>query len=115
MILVFCGIGVFSPNNSDFDIHLMALFGFMGYVFAKIDCEPAPMLLGLILGPLMEEYLRRAFIISHGDATVFLTSPISATMLVLALVTMSVVLMPAIRSRRRRPSRRKRDRGARGT
>ena len=63
LILVFCGIGVFSLNNSDFDIHLMALFGFLGYVFAKLDCEPAPMLLGFILGPLMEEYLRRALII----------------------------------------------------
>ena len=64
---MFCGIGVFSLNNSDFDIHLMALFGFLGYVFAKLDCEPAPMLLGFILGPLMEEYLRRALIIGRGD------------------------------------------------
>ena len=67
VILVFCGIGVFSLNNSDFDIHLMALFGFLGYMFAKLDCEPAPMLLGFILGPMMEEYLRRALIIAHGD------------------------------------------------
>src|SRR4029434_7593469 len=85
VILVFCGIGVFSLNNSDFDIHLMALFGFLGYVFAKIDCEPAPMLLGFILGPLTEEELRRAFIISRGDPSVFVTSPISATMLALAV------------------------------
>ena len=100
VILVFCGIGVFSLNNSDFDIHLMALFGFLGYVFAKLDCEPAPMLLGFILGPLMEEYLRRAFIISHGNPAVFFTSPISATMLVLAAVTMVIVLLPAIRRKR---------------
>jgi TctA family transporter len=100
LILVFCGIGVFSLNNSDFDILLMALFGFLGYVFAKIDCEPAPMLLGFILGPLMEEYLRRALIIGRGDWSVFVTSPISATMLALAAVGMAFVLMPAIRSKR---------------
>jgi putative tricarboxylic transport membrane protein len=100
VILVFCGIGVFSLNNSDFDIHLMALFGFLGYVFAKLDCEPAPMLLGFILGPLMEEYLRRAFIIAHGDAWVFVTRPISATMLGLAVIAMVIVLMPAIRKKR---------------
>ena len=100
LILVFCGIGVFSLNNSDFDIHLMALFGFLGYVFAKLDCEPAPMLLGFILGPLMEEYLRRALIIGRGDWTVFVTNPISATMLVLAVVAMGFVMMPAIRKKR---------------
>jgi len=100
LILVFCGIGVFSLNNSDFDIHLMALFGFLGYVFAKLDCEPAPMLLGFILGPLMEEYLRRAFIIAHGDPSVFVTRPISATMLGLAVITLAIVLMPAIRKKR---------------
>jgi putative tricarboxylic transport membrane protein len=100
LILVFCGIGVFSLNNSDFDIHLMALFGFLGYVFAKLDCEPAPMLLGFILGPLMEEYLRRALIIGRGDWTVFVTNPISATMLVLAVVTMVFVMLPAVRKKR---------------
>ena len=100
LILVFCGIGVFSLNNSDFDILLMALFGFLGYIFAKIECEPAPMLLGFILGPLMEEYLRRALIIGRGDWTVFVTNPISATMLVLAVVAMGFVMMPAIRKKR---------------
>jgi TctA family transporter len=91
---------VFSLNNSDFDIFLMALFGFLGYVFAKLDCEPAPMLLGFILGRLMEEYLRRALIIGRGDWTVFITNPISATMLVLAIVAMGFVMMPAIRKKR---------------
>ena len=100
VILVFCGIGVFSLNNSDFDILLMALFGFLGYVFARIECEPAPMLLGFILGPLMEEYLRRALIIGRGDWMVFLTNPISATMLVLSFVAMVFVMMPAIRKKR---------------
>ena len=63
-ILVFCAIGVFSLSNSEFDVYLMALFGVLGYVFAKLDCEPAPMLLGFILGPMMEEYLRRAMLLS---------------------------------------------------
>jgi putative tricarboxylic transport membrane protein len=78
----------------------MALFGVLGYVFAKLDGEPAPMLLGFILGPLMEEYLRRALIISRGDAMVFLTRPISATMLVLAVIAMVIVLAPAVRKTR---------------
>ena len=59
----------------------MALFGVLGYVFRKLDCEPAPMMLGFILGPMMEEYLRRALLITKGDATVFITRPISATLL----------------------------------
>jgi putative tricarboxylic transport membrane protein len=100
LILVFCAIGVFSLNNNTFDIYMMALFGVLGYVFAKLDCEPAPMLLGFILGPLMEEYLRRALIISRGDAMVFLTRPISATMLVLAVIAMAIVLAPAVRKTR---------------
>jgi TctA family transporter len=99
-ILVFCSIGVFSLNNTEFDIYLMALFGLLGYVFAKLDCEPAPMLLGFILGPMMEEYLRRALLISHGDATVFITRPISATMLVLALIALISVLVPSISRKR---------------
>jgi TctA family transporter len=99
-ILVFCAIGVFSLNNSEFDIYLMAAFGLLGYVFAKLDCEPAPMLLGFILGPMMEEYLRRALTQSRGDPTVFFTRPISATLLVLAIAALLVVLLPAIRKTR---------------
>jgi TctA family transporter len=94
-ILVFCGIGVFSLNNSEFDIYLMALFGLLGYVFVKIGCEPAPMLLAFILGPLMEEYLRRAMLISRGNAWVFVQRPISATLLALAVLAMCAVLIPA--------------------
>ncbi len=99
-ILVFCSIGVFSLNNSDFDVYLMALFGLFGYVCLKLDCEPAPMLLGFILGPMMEEYLRRALLLSRGDPTVFITRPISATMLALALVFLCMVLVPAFRKTR---------------
>jgi TctA family transporter len=100
-ILVFCGVGVFSLNNSTFDVYLMAIFGLLGYVFAKLDCEPAPMMLGFILGPMMEEYLRRAMILSRGDPTTFLTRPISATLLVIAVVAMLAVLLPAVSKTRR--------------
>jgi TctA family transporter len=92
---VFCAIGVFSLNNREFDIYLMALFGLLGYVFSKLGCEPAPMLLAFILGPLMEEYLRRAMLISRGDLMVFLKRPISATLLGLAVLAMCAVLIPA--------------------
>jgi TctA family transporter len=94
-ILVFCGIGVFSLNNSEFDIYLMGLFGLLGYVFSKLGCEPAPMFLAFILGPLMEEYLRRAMLISRGDPMVFVRRPISATLLGLAVLAMCAVLLPA--------------------
>ena len=99
-ILAFCCIGVFSLNNSDFDIYLIAISGVMGYVFSKLKCEPAPLLLGFILGPLMEEYLRRALVLSRGDATVFITRPISATMLAISIVAIAVVLAPAVRRQR---------------
>ncbi|MFA5905195.1 MAG: tripartite tricarboxylate transporter permease [Desulfobacula sp.] len=94
-ILSFCAIGVFSLNNSEFDIFLMALFGLLGYLFIKLDCEPAPMLLAFILGPLMEEYLRRAMLMSRGNPMVFIQRPISATLLVIAVVAMLLVFIPA--------------------
>jgi len=99
-ILVFCAIGVYSLNGSTLDVHLMALFGVLGYVFSKLECEPAPMLLGFLLGPMMEEYLRRALTIARGDATTFLTRPLSATMLAMAVIAMVIVLLPAIRKTR---------------
>ena len=94
-ILVFCAIGVFSLKNSQVDIYFMGLFGVVGYVFSKLGCEPAPMLLAYILGPLMEEYLRRAMLLSRGDPMVFLRRPISATLLALAVLTMLSVLLPS--------------------
>jgi putative tricarboxylic transport membrane protein len=99
-ILVFCSIGVFSLNNREFDIYLMGLFGVLGYVFAKLGCEPAPMLLAFILGPMMEEYLRRAMLISRGDPWVFIQRPISATLLALAALAMAVVLLPSLSKKR---------------
>jgi TctA family transporter len=74
----------------------MALFGVFGYVLAKLDCEPAPLLLGYILGPLMEEYLRRAMTLSRGDPTIFLQRPISAAMLVVAVLAVAAALLPAV-------------------
>ena len=100
LILMFCAIGVFSLKNSTFDISLMALFGLFGYLCAKLDCEPAPLLLGYILGPMMEEYLRRALLLSHSDPMVFLQRPISATMLILSAIALVVVLSPALRKKR---------------
>ena len=99
-ILMFCAIGVFSLNNNEFDIWLMALFGLFGYICAKLGAEPAPMLLGYIIGPMMEEYLRRALLLSHSDPMVFLRSPISATMLILAALALAVVLLPSLRKKR---------------
>jgi len=99
-ILVFCAIVVFSLSNTEFDVYLMALFGLLGYIFVKLDCEPAPMLLGFILGPMMEEYLRRAMLLSRGDPLVFVQRPISATMLALAVLGMVAVLAPVISKKR---------------
>ena len=99
-ILVFCAIGVFSLNNSDFDIILMALFGVFGYFCGKLEMEPAPMLLGFIIGPMMEEYLRRALLLSRSDPMVFLERPISATMLIMAAIALAVVLLPSLRKKR---------------
>ncbi len=99
-ILVFCGIGVFSLNNTEFDVYLMALFGVVGYIFVKLDCEPAPMLLAFILGPMMEEYMRRALLLSRGDPMVFLQRPISATMLGLAALAIIVASLPMFYKKR---------------
>ena len=99
-ILMFCAIGVFSLNNAEFDVGLMALFGLFGYICAKLDAEPAPMLLGFIIGPMMEEYLRRALLLSQSDPTVFVTRPISAVMLGLAVAALVVVMLPALRKKR---------------
>jgi TctA family transporter len=99
-ILVFCAIGTFSLSNSTFDVYLMAVFGLLGYIFHKFGCEPAPMMLGFILGPMMEEFLRRALLLSKGDPMILVTRPISAVMLGLAVVLLIMVLTPALRKKR---------------
>jgi TctA family transporter len=101
-ILVFASVGVLSLSNTTFDVHLMALFGVLGYVLVKLDCEPAPLLLGYILGPLMEEYLLRAMTLSRGDPTTFLQRPISAVMLGVALLALVAAVLPAVSRTRAR-------------
>jgi TctA family transporter len=100
IILVFTAVGVLSLSNAPFDVHLMAVFGVLGYLLVKLDCEPAPLLLGYILGPMMEEYLRRAMALSRGDPMIFLERPISAAMLALAVLAMVSVVLPAVRATR---------------
>ena len=99
-ILVFCAIGVYSLSNASFDVVITAAFGFVGYLFVKLECEPAPLLLGFILGPMMEENLRRAMLLSRGDATVFFTRPLSASLLAVAFLVLVVIALPAIRKKR---------------
>ena len=99
-ILVFMAIGVYSLSNNPFDVLIMAVFGVLGYVCVKLECEPAPMILGFILGPLMEENLRRAMLLSRGDPTVFFTKPISAAFMIASLILLVIVALPAIRKKR---------------
>jgi putative tricarboxylic transport membrane protein len=99
-ILLFCGIGVYSTNNASLDVVMTAIFGFLGVVFVKLECEPAPLLLGFVLGPLMEENLRRAMLLSRGDPTVFFTRPISLAMLIAAAGLLLLIIIPNFRKTR---------------
>jgi TctA family transporter len=92
-IVVFCGIGLYTLNNSSFDVYIGAFFGIVGYLFYKLGCEPAPLLLGYILGPMMEENLRRALLLSRGDWSTFVTRPLSAGLLLGALAMIVVVAL----------------------
>jgi TctA family transporter len=99
-ILLFCAIGVYTVNNTSFDVMQTAFFGFLGVLFAKLECEPAPLLLGFVLGPMMEENLRRALLLSRGDPTVFMTRPISAGLLAAAVLLVLLIALPNIRHQR---------------
>lgn len=99
-ILVFCAIGVYSLNYNVFDIWMLAIFGLVGYVWMKLRCEGAPLLLGLVLGPLMEENFRRALLLSRGDYTTFFTRPLSLTLLIMAAALVIIVALPVIRKKR---------------
>jgi putative tricarboxylic transport membrane protein len=99
-IVLFCAIGVYSTNNSTWDIWLVGLFGVIGYVFIKLGLEPAPLLLGFILGPMMEENLRRVLLLSSGDWSVLVTRPLSAGLLSAACGMLLMVLLPAIKRKR---------------
>ena len=99
-ILAFCCIGVYSINNTTFDVLVTVFFGALGYLFYKLRCEPAPLILGFILGPMMEENLRRAMLLSRGDPTTFVTSPLSLGLLLAALALVGIATLPAIKSKR---------------
>lgn len=99
-ILLFCSIGVYSLNYNVFDIYVMAIFGVIGYIWSKLGCEGAPLLLGVVLGPMMEENFRRALLFSRGDFTTFVTRPLSGALLLLAVALIVLVTLPAIRKKR---------------
>jgi TctA family transporter len=99
-ILGFCCIGTYTINSNIFDVFVMAFFTIFGYLCLKLDCEPAPLILGFVLGPMMEENLRRALLISRGDPVVFVTEPISLSFLIVSVLLLVVVAAPAIRARR---------------
>jgi putative tricarboxylic transport membrane protein len=100
IIMAFCSIGVYSVNSNAYDLFAVAFFGLLGYVLVKLRCEPAPLLLGFVLGPLLEENLRRAMILSRGDPTTFVTRPISALLLAVAALVLVVVFLPSVRRKR---------------
>jgi TctA family transporter len=99
-IMAFSAIGVYSVSNSSFDIYLTALFGVVGFIWIKLGCSPAPMLLGFVLGPLMEEHLRRALLMSRGDPSVFLTRPISLFFILVTVGILVAMVVPALRAKR---------------
>jgi len=100
-IMAFCCIGLYTLNNNNFDVFMAAGFAVVGYVFLKLGCEPAPLLLGFILGPMMEENLRRALLLSRGDWSTFATRPLSAGLLIAATLMIVVVSLPSIRAKRK--------------
>jgi TctA family transporter len=99
-ILVFCCIGVYTVNNSIMDVYITASFGIIGYLFFKLGCEPAPLLLGFVLGPMMEENFRRALLLSRGDFTTFVTRPLSLGLLIAAALLVVIVALPAVKKSR---------------
>jgi TctA family transporter len=99
-IVAFSVIGVFSLDGNPFDLLALAVIGILGYVLLRLGCEPAPLLLGFILGPMMEEHLRRAMLLSFGHPTIFLTRPISAVLLGVAVLALIAISLPAVSRRR---------------
>jgi putative tricarboxylic transport membrane protein len=97
-IIVFCAIGAFNVATDSFDVYMLSVFGALGYVFVKLDCEPAPFLLGFVLGPMLEDHFRRALLISRGDFMIFLTHPISAVLLGIAALVLLAMVLPRIRA-----------------
>jgi putative tricarboxylic transport membrane protein len=99
-IIMFAALGNYSLNNSGMDVYLCAAVGVFGYVFAKLECEPAPLILGFVLGPMLEENLRRAMLMSHGDPSVFVTRPISLGFLIATALILAAMVAPAVRRKK---------------
>jgi TctA family transporter len=98
-IMVFSSIGIYTVNNSSVELNLAALFGALGFIWIKLGCPAAPMLLGFVLGPMLEENLRRAMLISRGDPSVFFTRPISLAFIIVTLLIVLTMALPAVRKR----------------
>jgi len=99
-ILAFASIGVFSATGNAFDLYAVVVFGALGYLLIKLDCEPAPFLLGMVLGPMIEEQLRRAMIFSRGDPMIFLERPISAGLIVVTVAILALMFIPSVTRKR---------------
>ncbi len=99
-IMAFSAIGIYSVNYSSFEIYLTALFGILGFVWMRLGFPLAPMLLGFVLGPMVEEHLRRAMLMSGGDPTVFIRHPISLVFIIATVLILIVMVAPAVRKRR---------------
>jgi len=99
-ILMFCAVGTYSLSLSSIEVYIAAGFGFVGYIFVKLRCEPAPLILGFVLGPMVEENLRRAMVLSRGDPTVFFTRPISLVFMIVTVLLIILMIVPAIRKKR---------------
>jgi putative tricarboxylic transport membrane protein len=100
IIGVICAIGVYSVNNSSFDVYMTVGFTLLGYILRKLDAEPAPLLMGFVLGPMVEENFRRSLITSHGDPLIFLQRPISMVLLTISAALLISIVLPSIRKRR---------------
>ncbi len=99
-IMVFSAIGIYSTNNASFDVYLAALFGILGIAWRLLGCSPVPMLLGFVLGPMVEENLRRALQVSEGDPLVFITRPISLAFIIVSILILVIMMLPAVKKRR---------------
>jgi putative tricarboxylic transport membrane protein len=101
-IMVFSGIGTYSLSNAPFELYMVAIFGIVGFTWRKLDCPPAPMMLGFVLGPMMEENLRRSMLVSHGDPMIFIERPISLAFLITTVLILITMSLPAMKKRRRK-------------
>ena len=101
-IMVFCAIGIYSVNNSSFEIYVLAIFSIIGVVWRMLECNPVPLMLGFVLGPMVEENLRRALQVSHGDPSVFVTRPVSLAFMIATILILVVMAVPTVEKRRRK-------------